>query len=119
HGLVRVPGCPAYGASKAGIVLLTKQMAAEYARQNIRVNCICPGAVNDERMDRVISNIAKATMESVKKVRQDNVKNTSMSTFVDAIDIANMIVFSFSDLGAKISGQSLSVDGDTHSLATY
>ena len=86
---------------------------------NVRVNCMCPGAVNGERMDRVISSIAQATGESLEKVRHDNVKNTSMSTFVYAQDIANMIVFSFSDLGAKISGQSLTVDGDTYSLATY
>ena len=86
---------------------------------NIRVNCICPGAVNGDRMDRVISSIAQASGETLAKVRQDNVKSTSMKTFVDAEDIANMIVFSFSDLGAKISGQSLTVDGDTHSLATY
>ena len=118
-GLFGYPMRSPYASAKWAIVGLTKTMAMELGPFNIRVNCICPGAVNGERMDRVISNIAKATMESVEKVRQDNVKNTSMSTFVDAIDIANMIVFSFSDLGAKISGQSLSVDGDTHSLATY
>jgi NAD(P)-dependent dehydrogenase (short-subunit alcohol dehydrogenase family) len=94
-------------------------MAMELGPFQIRVNCICPGAVNGERMDRVIRSIAEATGESLEKVRHDNVKSTSMATFVDAEDIANMIVFSFSDLGSKISGQSLTVDGDTHSLATY
>ena len=99
--------------------VLSKTMAMELGPFNIRVNCICPGAVNGDRMDRVISSIAQASGETLAKVRQDNVKSTSMKTFVDAEDIANMIVFSFSDLGAKISGQSLTVDGDTHSLATY
>ena len=94
-------------------------MAMELGPDQIRVNCICPGSVNGERMDRVISNIADATGESIEKVRLDNVRNTSMKTFVDAEDIANMIIFSFSDLGAKISGQALTVDGDTHSLAVY
>jgi len=70
-------------------------------------------------MDRVIASIAEASGEPIDKVRRDNVRNTSMETFVDAADIANMIVFSFSDLGARISGQALAVDGDTHSLAVY
>ena len=40
--LVGVPGFAAYSASKAGVVCLTKQMAAEYGKDNIRVNCLCP-----------------------------------------------------------------------------
>ncbi len=118
-GLFGYPMRSPYASAKWAIVGLSKTMAMELGPFNIRVNCICPGAVNGERMDRVVNSIAEATGESLEKVRLDNVKNTSLSTFVDAEDIANMIVFSFSDLGAKISGQSLTVDGDTHSLATY
>lgn len=118
-GLFGYPMRSPYASAKWAIVGLTKTMAMELGPFKVRVNCICPGSVNGERMDRVISNIAKATGESLEKVRLDNVKNTSLSTFVDPEDIANMIVFSFSDMGAKISGQSLTVDGDTHSLATY
>ena len=118
-GLYGYPMRSPYASAKWAIVGLSKTMAMELGPFNIRVNCICPGSVNGARMDRVISSIAKATGESVAKVRQDNVQNTSMTTFVDAEDIANMIIFSFSDLGSKISGQSLTVDGDTHSLAAY
>ncbi|HCH33236.1 MAG TPA: 3-oxoacyl-[acyl-carrier-protein] reductase [Oceanospirillaceae bacterium] len=117
-GLFGYPMRSPYACAKWAIVGLTKTMAMELGPFNIRVNCICPGAVNGDRMDRVVSSIAEATGESLEKVRLDNVKNTSLSTFVDAEDIANMIIFSFSDLGTKISGQSLTVDGDTHSLAT-
>jgi NAD(P)-dependent dehydrogenase (short-subunit alcohol dehydrogenase family) len=116
-GLYGYPMRSPYASAKWAIVGLSKTMSMELGPFNIRVNCICPGSVNGERMDRVISSIAEATGESLDKVRHDNVRNTSMETFVDAEDIANMIVFSFSDLGSKISGQSLTVDGDTHSLA--
>ena len=118
-GLFGYPLRSPYASAKWAIVGLSKTMAMELGPSNIRVNCVCPGSVNGERMDRVINSIAQATGESLEKVRQDNVKNTSMNTFVDAEDIANLIVFTFSDLGAKISGQSLTVDGDTHSLASY
>lgn len=45
-GLAGVPNSPAYCASKGGVVLLTKQMAIDFAEDNIRINAICPGAVN-------------------------------------------------------------------------
>ena len=51
-GLVGTTNIPAYCASKGGIVSLTKAMAMEYARKNIRVNCICPGAIKTPMLDR-------------------------------------------------------------------
>ena len=90
----------------------------ELGEDNIRVNCICPGSVTGDRMDRVIASIAEASGESEEKVRQDNVKATSMKTFVDPEDVASLILFTFSDFGGRISGQALAVDGHTHSLAS-
>ncbi len=117
-GLHGYPMRTPYASAKWAIVGLTKSLAMELGEDNIRVNCICPGSVTGDRMDRVIASIAAASGESEEKVREDNVKATSMKTFVDPEDVASMILFTFSGLGGRISGQALAVDGHTHSLAS-
>ena len=58
-------GAACYKASKGGILMLTRAIAAEYAEYNIRANCVCPGGVNTALMDHIA---------------QDSLHNTSQTT---------------------------------------
>lgn len=106
-----------YAAAKWAIVGLTKTLAMELGGAGVRVNAICPGAVEGPRMDRVIANEAAARGQDEGVVRQSYVKGVSMKTWVTAQDIANTVSFLASSSGAKISGQILAVDGHTETLA--
>ena len=58
-GLLGAPRSPAYSAAKGGVVILTKQIANDYARDNIRINAICPGAVDTPLMAVVYRDISE------------------------------------------------------------
>ncbi|WP_170327700.1 SDR family oxidoreductase [Ruegeria arenilitoris] len=116
-GIMGYPLRSPYAAAKWAVVGMTKTLAMELGPFGIRVNAICPGAVEGERMDRVIANEAAARGESEDTVRASYVTGVSMKTWVKAQDIANSIHFLASKAGNKISGQVLSVDGHTETLA--
>lgn len=105
-----------YASAKWAIVGFTKSLALELGPFGIRVNAICPGAVEGDRIERVIKAEAKASGRSESQVRSDTVRYSAMKTFVSPQDIANMILFLSSDAGARVSGQALSVDGYTYTL---
>ncbi|MGI3186029.1 SDR family oxidoreductase [Nioella aestuarii] len=114
-GLFGHPFRSPYAAAKWGIIGLTKTWAMELGPYNIRVNALCPGAVEGPRMDRVVANEAKARGVSEDEVRRSYVQCVSMKTWVTAQDIANMALFLASDMGNKVSGQAMAVDGHTES----
>ena len=116
-GIMGYPLRAPYAAAKWAVVGMTKTLAMGLGPFGIRVNAVCPGAVEGPRMDRVITNEAKARGESEDAVRQSYVTGVSMKTWVQAEDIANSIFFLASDAGQKISGQVLAIDGHTETLA--
>ncbi len=116
-GIMGYPFRSPYAAAKWGIVGLTKTLAMELGPYSVRVNAICPGAVEGPRMDRIVQKEAEARGLSQEDVRDLYVKGVSMRTWVTADDVANTIGFLASDTGNKISGQILSVDGHTETLS--
>jgi len=115
-GLFGFPLRTPYAASKWAIIGLTKSLAMELGSFNIRVNAICPGSVSGDRMKRVIEAKAKSMGISEKELQRDFESMTSLKTFIDKEDIANMVVFLLSDEAKKISGQVMTVDGNTERM---
>ena len=107
-----------YSASKWAVEGLTRTWAAELGPEGIRVNCVAPGTVDGDRMDRVIAAEASATGTTIAAVRCGYVEQVSMRTFVDPADIAAVVVFLSSDAARFVNGQVISVDGHTETLRT-
>lgn len=102
-----------YAAAKWAVVGLTKSLAIELGPFGVTCNCICPGSVAGERIERVI--VAEADQRGVPAdaVRQEYLAGQSISRFVEPSEIAGLCVFLASDAARMISGQALAIDGHT------
>jgi NAD(P)-dependent dehydrogenase (short-subunit alcohol dehydrogenase family) len=105
-----------YAAAKWAVVGFSKSLAAELGPEGIRVNAIQPGIVSGERIDRVMENKAKARGISPAEMLKEALSVVSMRTTVTPQQIADTIVFICSERGRTISGQAISVCGDTQML---
>ena len=115
-GIMGFPLRSPYCAAKYAVIGLTKTLAMEAGRDNVRVNAIAPGSINGDRMARVIKAHAEADGITEDAVRRLYTEGTSMATFVDPEEIADMILYLVSDKGKRISGQVIAVDGHTETL---
>jgi NAD(P)-dependent dehydrogenase (short-subunit alcohol dehydrogenase family) len=102
-GLVGFADVPAYVASKHGVVGLTKNVALDYAKQNIRVNAVCPGIIHTPMIDRYTGNDPK--------VMQQMVAGKPMERIGQPEEIAETVVFLCSAAASFITGQAIAVDG--------
>ncbi|MCH8808391.1 MAG: SDR family oxidoreductase [Proteobacteria bacterium] len=116
-GLFGYPLRAPYVASKWALIGLTKTLAIELGPWGIRANAVCPGSIEGPRMDRVIAAEAAARGLNETEIRDAYLRQTSLRCFIDAADIAQMVLFLCSNVGAKITGQAMTVDGNTESLA--
>jgi len=102
NGVVPGPNSGAYTSTKAGIALLTKQMALEWGPHGIRVNSIAPGLI-----DAGMSNAVHADPE----IRKEREKRIPLRRLGTAQDIANLVSFLASEQSSYITGENILVDG--------
>lgn len=106
-----------YAAAKWGVIGFTKALSAELGEFGIRANAICPGLVEGPRIQSVIADKARSFNVSHEEMTERLFSGVSIKQFVDPADIAKQIVFLASPFAKTISGQEISVCGDTRMLA--
>ena len=115
-GILGFPLRSPYAASKWAIIGVTKTLAMELGRYNIRVNAICPGTIKGDRMVRVIRDKAKFLKISKKTVEKEFISMASMNCWIYEEDIGKICSFLISSDGERISGQTIPVDGNATRL---
>jgi NAD(P)-dependent dehydrogenase (short-subunit alcohol dehydrogenase family) len=99
-GLRHHLGRAAYGVSKAGLVMLTEACAMEWARDNIRVNCIAPGVVKTE--------LAASLVEYL---QSRETKPNPLNLFGEPEDVARLLRYLVSDDARLVTGATIRIDG--------
>ncbi len=104
-GVIGIPNCDAYSASKGATISLTRSMAVEYGPEKIRTNCIAPAAIHTPMIYE--SDLNKPTFDEQKFLTQ----GTPLRRWGTAQDIANIALFLASDEGSYMNGAVLVADG--------
>lgn len=104
-GLKGFAGSPAYVASKHGVVGLTKTAALDYAKQNIRINAVCPGVIHTAMIDRIT--------HRDKEAEQQFAGMAPVNRMGTAEEIAETVMWLCSDAASFVTGTAIPVDGGT------
>jgi NAD(P)-dependent dehydrogenase (short-subunit alcohol dehydrogenase family) len=97
------PELPAYVASKHAVIGLTKVAALEYAKENIRVNCVCPGMIETPML--------RKKAEDGYFVINEALQYVPMRRLGQPEEIASAVIWACSDAASYLTGATISVDG--------
>jgi NAD(P)-dependent dehydrogenase (short-subunit alcohol dehydrogenase family) len=100
------PRAASYCAAKGGVVNLTRAMAIDYGRNNIRVNCVCPGDVETPMLASECAQLGEDMQAFMREAA-----NRPLGRVGTADDIANAVLFLASPMSSWITGAALVVDG--------
>ncbi|REE56276.1 NAD(P)-dependent dehydrogenase (short-subunit alcohol dehydrogenase family) [Paenibacillus taihuensis] len=107
HALATLDGYSAYAASKGGIVSLTRAIALDFAKQNIRVNTVLPGAIHTPMLESSVKNLDTPREETMKTWNEAQ----PIGRVGQAEEIASVVLFAASPDNSFMTGASLVVDG--------
>ncbi|MCP4382868.1 MAG: SDR family oxidoreductase [Hyphomicrobiales bacterium] len=106
-----IPNRYVYGASKAAVIGLTKSVAADFIRQGVRANAICPGTIQSPSLDGRIATLAKETGTPEPEVRQAFIDRQPMGRLGTAEEIAALAVYLAADESSYTTGHIFLADG--------
>ena len=110
-GLLASPNYPGYCASKAAIINLTREMALDYGPMGIRINCVCPGAIETPRFRGFPprATLGEGMTDEQRKLMGDS--NKALLRMGRPEEIAYGVLFLVSDEGSFVTGHALVIDG--------
>jgi len=106
-----VPNRYVYGATKAAVIGLTKAVAADFIRDGIRCNAVCPGTIESPSLGDRITAVSQETGKALDQVRQDFVARQPMGRLGTPEEVAWLVLFLASDESSYITDQVHLVDG--------
>jgi 2-keto-3-deoxy-L-fuconate dehydrogenase len=106
-----VPNRYVYGATKAAVIGLTKAVAADFIKQGIRCNAVCPGTIESPSLGERISAVSRDSGRSPEAVRQSFVDRQPMGRLGTPDEVALLVLFLASDEASYITGHTHLVDG--------
>ncbi len=104
-GYATFPGMTAYTTVKAGIIGMTKAMALDLARENVRVNCIVPGSIDTPMMWQGYS------QEDLPRIEKEAAETVPMGRVAPPEEIASAVLFLVSPAASLVTGTTLIADG--------
>jgi 2-hydroxycyclohexanecarboxyl-CoA dehydrogenase len=99
-----------YVCSRWAILGFTQTLALEVASQNIRVNAVCPGPIEGDRIEEVMGRHAEVEGKSIAEVRREW-EGTPMNRFVEPQEVASVMLFLCSSEASAMTGQAINVTG--------
>jgi len=100
-----------YSLAKSGLVMLTRKLAVDLAKDNVRVNCLCPGRVQTGMRPEISEERAKALGISAEEWEKRDKKRIPLGRFITEQEVAEAALFLVSDRASGITGVALPVDG--------
>jgi NAD(P)-dependent dehydrogenase (short-subunit alcohol dehydrogenase family) len=110
-GLRCLPGMPAYCASKAGLIMLTKQVALDFGPNNIRCNAVCPGGTRTKMLENSLAPLADAMGTDLDGVFHQISSMTPLRRTAHPSEISGICSYLASDDSTFMTGAVLLLDG--------
>lgn len=105
------PADPAYCASKAGLVMLTRSMALAHAADRIRVNCVCPGPVSNTRLLEEYVSKTPDPLATRQVLAASAPLAAASGRLITPEEVAGLVLYLCSDEAGMVTGAVITIDG--------